>query len=111
MMMLFILVVIFFLDLDKDDIIANLTDIIKRDQILLFPAKKSADASGSRDDQTFDPSGTFVKLNVPHKSQPFSITDIHNFHTSQFTYSHNPIPVRSLLLYDMQILAKAYRVP
>ena len=88
-MRLFILIMILFFELYKNDIVSEPADILKRDQELFFTSQKSTDTSLSGNNQALDLPAALIKFDISDKPQTLSVTNIDDFHPSQFTHTHN----------------------
>ena len=63
----------------QNDIISDLANIFKRDDIFLFPSKDSAQTPWSRNDQMRNAAIFRIKFHISHKSEFFAVADINDF--------------------------------
>ena len=68
-----------FLYLHQNDIIPDLAYILKRNHILFLPPKDSAKAPGAGNNQMGDAAVFRIELQIAHKAQLFTVTDVDDF--------------------------------
>lgn len=69
----------FLLNFHQDDVVANLADAFPGDDEFAFPAKKSEEPAGTRDDKGGEALGFAVKLYVDGAAETAAGADVDDF--------------------------------
>lgn len=74
-----------YVDLDKNDIRADLADAFPWNEKLKLPAKQSETLARPRHDQSLDPTAFGIKIQIHHTTEGSAVRNVYNLFVLQLT--------------------------